>query len=95
MTCPCSIIARFVVREDRDKVFAVKNHLKRSQRYKDVYVTKNYATVIQEERKTMIQAMYTAKERGCDVKVINRILYINKEAFNVTNIPYDFRPATT
>ena len=43
---------------------------------------KDYARAIQEERKTLIQAMYAAKKRGCDAKVIKRTLYINKEAFN-------------
>ena len=80
------------MREDRDAVFAVKNRLKHSQRYKDAYITKDYTRAIQEERETLTQAMYVAKERGCDAKVINRTLYINKEAFNVTNIPHDFRP---
>ena len=89
---PRTIIARFVVREDRDEVFAVKNRLKHSRHYKDAYITKDYARAIQEERKTLIQAMYVAKEQGYDAKVVNRTLYINKEAFNVTNIPHDFRP---
>lgn len=45
-TFPRPIIARFVVREDRDKVFAFKNHLKCSQRYKVVYITKDYVRAI-------------------------------------------------
>ena len=65
---PRSIIARFAVREDRDAVFAIKNRLKHSQCYKDVYITMDCARVIQEERKTLIQAMYVAKERGCDAR---------------------------
>ena len=89
---PRAIIVRFVVREDRDAVFAVKNRLKHSRHYKDAYITKDYARAIQEERKTLIQAMYVVKEQGCDAKVINRTLYINKEAFYVTTIPRDSRP---
>ena len=48
---PRAIIARFVVREDRDAVLAVKNRLKHSRHYKDAYITKDYARAIQEERK--------------------------------------------
>ena len=65
---PRAIIARFALREDRDLVFAVKNRLKHSRRYQDAYITKDYSRAIQEERKTLIQAMYVAKEQGCGAK---------------------------
>ncbi|CAH3165715.1 unnamed protein product [Porites lobata] len=43
------IIARFVCREDRDQVFARKKGIKESTRFKDAYITADYAKAIQDE----------------------------------------------
>ena len=90
---PRPIIARFVVREDKDAVLAVKNRLTNSQKYKDAYITQDYAKAIQEERKVLIKAMFAARDQGQDAKVINRTLYINNKDYNAQNIPKDLLSA--
>jgi len=71
-TRPRPVIARFVSREHTKQVLGVKNRLKKSDRYKDAYITKDYARAIQEERRSLIKAMFAAREKGRDAKVINR-----------------------
>lgn len=90
---PRPIIARFVVREDKDAVLAAKNRLRNSQKYKDAYITQDYAKAVQEERKILIKAMFAARELGHDAKVINRTLFINNKDYNAQNIPEDLLPA--
>ena len=58
------ITARFVCREDRDRAFSRKQALKDSRRYRDTYVTADYAKAIQEERRKLIKATFKAKEQG-------------------------------
>ena len=55
------IIARFVCREDRDRVFSRRQALKESRRYRDAYITADYSKVIQEERRKLIKAMFKAE----------------------------------
>ena len=88
---PRPIIARFVVREDRDAVFAVKNRLKSSTRYHDAYITQDFARAIQKERKSLIQAMFAAKKAGREAKVINTSLFIDNKAYDISNIPNEFK----
>ena len=88
---PRPIIARFVVREDRDAVLAVKNRLKSSKRYHDAYITQDFARAIQKERKTLIQAMFVAKKAGREAKVINRSLFIDNKVYDISNIPTEFK----
>ncbi|CAH3033402.1 unnamed protein product [Porites lobata] len=68
------IIARFVCREDRDQVFARKKEIKeggtKSTRFKDAYITADYAKAIQDERRKLIKAMFKAKEQGSEAKVV-------------------------
>ena len=78
---PRPIIARFVVREDRDAVFKVKKRLKSSDKYGEAYITQDFARAIQKERKTLIQSMFAAKQAGHDAKVVNRSLFINNNVF--------------
>lgn len=85
------IIARFLCREDRDRVFSRKQALKESRRYRDAYITADYAKAIQEERRKLIRAMFKAKERGLQAKVVGRFLHIGEQKYNVTNIPEDFK----
>ena len=59
--CPDPIITRFVVRENKDAVFSVKNRLKNSARYSEAYITKNFARAIQQGRKTLIQSLLLDK----------------------------------
>ena len=94
---PLPIIARFVVREDRDAVFNVKNRLKSSPRHSEAYITQDFAREIQKERKIliMIQSMFAAKEAGRDAKVVNRSLFIDNNVFNNSNIPVEYQVAPT
>ena len=82
---PQPLIVRFLLRGDKDKVMSAKNKLKNSEKYKDVYITKDYARAIQMERKILIKAMFKAEERGLKPKVVNRNLIV----FYVDNIPLD------
>ena len=63
------IIARFVVREDGDAVFNVKNRLKSSPGHSEAYITQDFAREIQKERKILTQSMLAAKQSGRDAKV--------------------------
>ena len=92
---PRPIIARFLCREDRDKVYRIKNRLKKSRRFKDAYITQDYAQAIQMERKVLIKAMFLAREKGADAKVVDRKLIIGENTFHVNNIPEEFRPPPT
>lgn len=85
------IIARFVCREDRDQVFARKKGIKESTRFKDAYITADYAKAIQDERRKLIKAMFKAKEQCSEAKVVGRYLYIGERKYDVTNIPEDFK----
>ena len=92
---PRPIIARFLCREDRDKVYRIKNRLKKSRRLKDAYITQDYTQAIQMERKVLIKAMFLAREKGADGKVVDRKLIIGDDTFHVNNIPEQFRPPPT
>ena len=91
-TRPRPIIARFVSRVHTERVLSTKNWLKKSNKYKDAYITKDYARTIQEERRSLIKAMFVAKEKGRVAKVINRNLFIDNQAFDINSIPDEFRP---
>lgn len=92
---PRPIIARFVVREDRDAVFNVKNRLKSSSRHSKAYITQDFAREIQKERKVLIQSMFAAREAGRVAKVVNRSLFIDNNVFNISNIPVEYQVAPT
>ena len=81
------IIARFVRREDRDLVFSKKKGLQHSRRFKDSYITTDYAKVIQAERRKLIKAMHKAKKKGDEAKVVGRWLHIGGQRYNSENIP--------
>ena len=69
-----------------------KNKLKNSEKYKDVYITNDYARAIQMERKILIKAMFKTKERGLKAKVVNRNLIVENTVYNVDNIPSNLKP---
>ena len=75
------------------KFTGLKNRLKKSRRFKDAYITQDYAQAIQMERKVLIKAMFLAREKGADAKV--RKLIIGDNTFHVNNIPKEFRPPPT
>ena len=91
---PRPIIARFVIREDRDAVFSVKNRFKSSTRYKEAYITQDFARAIQRERKTLIKAMFVAKKAGREAKVVNRTLFIDNNVYDISSIPAEFQEST-
>ena len=84
---PRPIIARFLCREDRDNVFKQKKKLQESCRYPDAYITADYTTAIQEERRELIKAMFKAREQGKSSRVVGRVLYVNDQIFTIMNIP--------
>ena len=55
---PRPIIARFLCREDSDMVLKARGRLRISSRYKDAYITQDYAKAIQMERKVLIKTMF-------------------------------------
>lgn len=83
------IIARFVSREDRDKVWKNRSKIKNSGNHTDAYITEDFAKAIQEERKILIKAMLKARnEHGIrDAKVVGRFLFIHNEKYNHQNFP--------
>ena len=83
------IIARFVCREERDRVWLERGKIKQSTTYSDAYITEDYARAIQEERKKLIKAMMKARDdHGLkNAKVKGRFLYINKDRYDHENIP--------
>ena len=85
------------MRKDRDAVFNVKNRLKSSARYGEAYITQDVAREIQKERKTLIiiQSIFAAKQAGRDAKVVNRSLFIDKNVFNISNIPVEYQVDST
>ena len=72
---------------------SAKNKLKNSEKYKDVYITNDYARAIQMERKILIKAMFKAKERGLKGKVVNRNLIVENSVYHVDNIPSNLKPS--
>ena len=91
-TSPRPIIARFLCRKDRDTVFRTKGKLKKSVRFKDAYITQDYARAVQLERKTLIKTIYQAREKGLQAKVADRKLIIDNIVYHVGNIPIEFMP---
>ena len=83
------IIARFVCREDKERVWSQKRQLKNSRRFEDAHITLDYAREIQEERKVLIKAMKKAKDQGIQCKVIDRHLIIGQERYRANNLPHN------
>ena len=92
---PRPIIARFLRREDRDMVLKVNGRLRHSSRYENVYITQENAKAIQMERKVLINAMFLARKKGMNVKVVDRNLVVNNNVYNVDNIPDNLKESST
>ena len=92
---PRPIIARFLRREDRDMVLKVNGRLRNSSRYENVYITQENAKAIQMERKVLINAMFLARKKGMNVKVVDRNLVVNNNVYNVDNIPDNLKESST
>ena len=92
---PRPIIARFLRREDRDMVLKVNGRLRNSSRYENVNITQENAKAIQMERKVLINAMFLARKKGMNVKVVDRNLVVNNNVYNVDNIPDNLKESST
>lgn len=92
---PRPIIARFLCREDRDRVLKAKGRLRNSSQYENVYITQDYAKAIQMERKVLIKAMFLARKKGMNAKVVDRNLVVNNNVYNVDNIPDNLKESST
>ncbi|CAH3122327.1 unnamed protein product, partial [Porites lobata] len=90
---PRPIIARFLCREDRDRVLESKGRLRHSTDYPNAYISKDYAKAIQLERKKLIKAMFIARKKGMSAKVVDTNLVINVNVYHVGNIPDELKPA--
>ena len=86
------IVARFVCREDRDHVFRAKRMLQESSRFRDAYITADYAKAIQDERRVLVKAMFKAREMGRKAKVIDRFILIDNQRFSIKDVPNEFKP---
>ena len=91
---PRPIIARFLCREDRDMVLKEKGSLRNSQ-YENVYITQDYAKAILTERKVLIKAMFLARKKGMNARVVDRNLVVNNNVYNVDNIPDNLKESST
>ena len=87
------IIARFVCREDRERVWSERGKIKSSSSHTDAYITEDYARAIEEERKTLIKAMIKAREEHgiFDAEVKGRHLFVNSERYDHKSIPHYLR----
>ena len=92
---PRPIIARFLCREDRDMVLKAKGRLRNSSQYENVYITQDYAKAIQMERNVLIKAMFLARKKGVNAKVVDRNLVVNNNVYNVDNIPDNLKESST
>ena len=98
-TLPCStatlprlIIARFVSRGHTKQGLGVSNRLKKSDRHKDAHITKDYVRTIQEETRSLIKAMFAAREKGRFAKVINRCFSIDNQDSDINYVLNEYRP---
>ena len=80
---PRPIIARFLYREDRDMVLKAKGRLRNSLQDENVYITQDYAKAIQMERKVLTKAMFLARKKGMNARVVDRNLVVNNNVYNV------------
>ena len=92
---PIYIIARFLFREDRDMVLKAKVRLRISSEYENVYITQDYAKAIQMERKVLIKAMFLARKKGMNARVVDTNLVVNNNVYNVDNIPDNLKESST
>ena len=56
---------------------------------------KNNAAQELMEWKVLIRAMFLAREKGADAKVVDRKMIISDNTCHVNNIPEEFRPPPT
>ena len=76
------IIARFLFREDRGMVLKANVRLRISSQYENVYITQDYAKAIQMERNVLIKAVFLARKKGMNARVVDRNLVVNNNVYN-------------
>ena len=81
-----SLLASFA-----EKTETRKKGIKESTRFKDAYITADYAKAIQDKRRKLTKAMFKAKEQDSEAKVVGRYLYIGELKYDVTNVPENFK----
>ena len=72
-----------------------KGRLRNSSQYENVYITQDYAKAIQMERKVLIKAMFLARKKGMNARVVDRNLVVNNNIYNVDNIPDNLKETST
>ena len=60
-----------------------------------MYITQDYAKGIQMERKVLIKAMFLARKKGMNAKVVDGNLVVNNNVYNVDNIPDNLKESST
>ena len=73
----------------------MKGRLRNSSQYENVYITQDYAKGIQMERKFLIKAMFLARKKGMNWKVVDRNFVVNNNVYNVDNIPDNLKESST
>ena len=76
-------------------VLKAKRRLRNSSQYDNVYITQDYAKAIQLERNVLIKAMFLARKKGVNAKVVDRNLVVNNNVYNVDNIPENIKESST
>ena len=76
-------------------VLKAKVRLRISTQYENVYITQDYAKAIQMERKVLIKAMFLARKKGMNARVVDRNLVVNNNVYNVDNIPDNLKESST
>ena len=56
--------------------------LRISSQYENVYITQDYAKAIQMERNVLIEAMFLARKKGMNARVVDRNLVVNNNVYN-------------
>ena len=68
-----------------------KNKRKSSKKYRDAFITQDYARAVQKERKKLVKAIFIARGKGHSAKVVNRNLIVDNVVYNVDTIPENLR----
>ena len=56
--------------------------LRISSQYENVYITQDYVKAIQMERNVLIEAMFLARKKGMNARVVDRNLVVNNNVYN-------------
>ena len=76
-------------------ILKAKGRLRYSSQYENVYITQDHAKAIQMDRKVFIKAMFLARKKGMNARVVDRNLVIKNNVYNVDNIPDNLKESST